>query len=103
MREVIERMLKVEEQARAILAEAEERAAKVAEESRREAAERSEKVRSEAHAEVARGLEKIRQGLRQQREERLAQVERENAAYAKKARTNLEKAVDLVVRRVIGG
>ncbi|HUW56321.1 MAG TPA: hypothetical protein VMZ92_06770 [Planctomycetota bacterium] len=103
MKEVIERMLKVEEEARGVLAEAEARAAKVAEESRREATGKGEKLRSDAHAEAARLLEETRKGLDQQRQERLTRVDEENTAYAEEVRTKFPRAVDLVVRRVIGG
>ena len=72
MKEVIERMLKVEEEARAALAEAEKKAADISEKSRRETAERCDKMRQDARAEAARRLEASRAALKKTRAERLA-------------------------------
>jgi len=103
MKEVIERMLKVEEDARAIVAEAEKRAGEILEASRRRASEGGEKLRGEAHAEATRRLEESRRLLDKERQERLARSDQANAEYARKVRTSFTGAVDLVVRRVIGG
>jgi F0F1-type ATP synthase membrane subunit b/b' len=103
MKEVIERMLKVEEEARAILAEAQKRAADVLEAGRKHAGVAAEKLRSEARAEAARQVEDARRTLDKQRQEELARTVEAAGEYTKRARTNFAAAVDLVVRRVVGG
>ncbi len=102
MKEVIERMLKVEEEARAILEDADRRAAEMREEHRRKAAESGEKIRTEAHEEVARRLEEARLELQTRRDERLRSVDEVNEKYMQETRARFGIAADLVVRRIIG-
>ena len=103
MKEVIERMLKVEEEARAILAEAQKRAGDILEAGRKHAGEAAEKLRSDARAEAARQVEEARRALDKERQEELARTGEVAGEYARRARTSLAAAVDLVVRRVVGG
>ena len=103
MIEIIERMLQVEEEARGILAEAEKRAGEIAEECRREADGKSEKLRSDAHVEASKKIEETRRKLDEKRKARLAEVDRENETWAEGVRARTSEAVDLVVKRVIGG
>ena len=103
MKEIIERMLKVEEEARSIQAEAEQRATEIAEEGRREADRRAEEIRVNAHAEASTELEASRRKLDEERRSRLDAVDRDNETYADKVRTRAGEAVDLVVRRVLDG
>ena len=102
MKDVIERMLKVEEEARTLLAEAEKDAAKVAEAARREALTRADALRHEGHEEATKLLEAARAELEKKRAERLGAFDRENAAYAGQVRPKVEEAVAGVVRRVLG-
>jgi vacuolar-type H+-ATPase subunit H len=103
MKEVIERMLKVEEEARAILAQAQKRAADILEAGRKRAGEAAEKIRTDAHAEAARQVEEARRRLDKLRQQELARTAEADKEYTRRARTNLAAAVDLVVRRVVGG
>ena len=103
MKDVIERMLRVEEEARTILAEAEKRAGAVAEAARREASEKSEALRAEAHVEATKRLEATRAELAHKREERLSTFDRDSEAYAEKVRPQVPEAAGLIVRRVLGG
>lgn len=102
MKEVIERMLKVEEEARAILEDADRRTAEMREEYRRKADKSGEKIRTEAHEEVARRLEEARLELKTRRDERLRSVDEVNEKYVQEVRTRFGPATDLVVRRIIG-
>ncbi len=102
MKDVIERMLKVEEEARAILAEAEKDAARVSESARRDASARAEALRLEAHTDATKLLESTRAELEQKRAERLAAFDCEDAAYAEQVRPKIAEAADKVVRRVLG-
>jgi F0F1-type ATP synthase membrane subunit b/b' len=102
MKEVIERMLKVEEEARAILAGAERKAGEIAEQHRRRASRESDRVRGEAHAEAARQVDESRKALDVRRREDLARFDRANAQYADAVRARFQQALDLIVRSVSG-
>ena len=102
MKEVIKRMLKVEEEARAILEDADRRTAEVREEHRRKAEESGERIRSEAHEEVARRLEEARLELKARRDERLRSVDEVNEKHMQEVRARFGIATDLVVKRLIG-
>ncbi len=102
MKDVIERMLKVEEEARTILAEADQEAARVSEAARREASERGDALRLEAHEDATKLLETTRAQLEQKRAERVAAFDRDDAAYAEQVRPKIAEAAEKVVRRVLG-
>ena len=102
MKEVIERMLKVEEEAREVLAEAEKLTRDIAEKARRDAYEQGEKLRIEAHAEATKRVEESRTGLKGLRDERLAGFDRANETYTWEVRQRLPQAVDAVVRKIVG-
>ena len=103
MKEIIERMLKVEEEARRIQAEAEKRATDVTEECRREAESQSGQIRTDAQAAASSKQEETRRKLDEERRRRLEKTDRENEAYAQTVRRRADAAVAEVVKRVIGG
>ena len=102
MKEVIERMLKVEQEARAILDDAERRSNEVRDEYRREADEESERIRSSAQEDVSGRLDHARLELKAKRDDRLRKVDEANQEYADEVRTRFAAASDLVVKRLIG-
>lgn len=101
MKDVIERMLKVEQEARTILANAEKESAKIAEAARREASERAEALRLVAHEETTKLLEVSRAELEQKRAERLRSFDRDTAAYTEQVRPGIAEAVETTVRRLL--
>jgi len=103
MKDVIERMLQVEEEGRRLLADAEKQAASAAESARRKATEKAEALRAEAHAEASKRLESARAEMQAKRDERLAAFDRDNAEYAEKVRPHVPEAAEQVVKRVLGG
>jgi F0F1-type ATP synthase membrane subunit b/b' len=103
MKDVIERMLRVEEEARTILADAEKDASRAAEAGRREASKRSDKMRLEAHAEATRRRESARAELDRRRAEATVRFDRANEAYAAEVRPRIGEAAERIVRRVLGG
>ena len=102
MKEVIEQMLKVEAEAKAVVRKAEKQAAEVLEKARHEAGEKAEAVRAGAQEEAARLVEDARRKLETERAEKLKAIDAENFNYAETIRINIPQAVDRVVKRVIG-
>jgi F0F1-type ATP synthase membrane subunit b/b' len=102
MKDVIERMLKVEEDARTILGDARKRAEDMIEKSRREAGDQAEKIRIEARAEALKKLERSREELKKRREERIVAFDKADVDYAGKVRAVVPAAVERVVKRVVG-
>jgi F0F1-type ATP synthase membrane subunit b/b' len=102
MKDVIERMLKVEEEARTILGEARKRSEETTEKSRREASDQAEKLRAGAHAEAVRLIEQSREEMKKRRAERVAAIDKADADYAESVRPGVAPAVERVVKRVVG-
>ena len=103
MKDVIERMLRVEQEARAIIADAEKQAAEIGERGRREASAQAEALKMAAHAESTKKFEAVRAELAAKRQARLAGFDRENEAYAETARPKVPEAAERIVKRVLGG
>ena len=100
MKEVIEKMLKVEEEARSLQAAAEKKAVEISENARRQAARKSEALRSEAQAEAASRIEAAAKALADQRTTRLAELDQANTRYAEGIRKKQPAAVERIVKRI---
>ena len=103
MKDVIERMLKVEEGARAALAEAKKQAAETTETARREAAAKSEAIRRRTREETAKRLETSKAELDAKRKARLEAFARDDAAYVEEVRPRVAQAAETAAKRVLGG
>lgn len=102
MKDVIERMLKVEGEATAALAGAKKKAADLAESARREAAEKSDAIRKRMREETASRLEASRASIETKRRESLAAFDRDDAAWVEQVRPRTAEAAEAVVKKVLG-
>ena len=101
MKEVIERMLATEEEARKILSDAEREADRIMAASRGNAAHIEETARRQAQEEASRLVAQGEKETRQQHAQQLAQAHLDAEKSAESA-TSRDEAVDLVVHALLG-
>ena len=101
MKEVIERMLATEEDARKILSDAEREADRVMAASREKAAHIEQTARRQAQEEASRLVAEGERETRQQHDQQITQAHTDAEKLAESA-TSRDKAVDLVVRAILG-
>ena len=102
MKDVIQRMLKVEEDARTILGDARKQADEILQKSRKDAGEQADKLRAGAAAEAARNLQQGREELKARRAERGAAIDKADADYAARVSQGVAPSVERVVKAVVG-
>jgi vacuolar-type H+-ATPase subunit H len=102
IKDVIERMLSVEKDARALLAEAEREAERIADQGRRQAAELREARLADARADAAETLQKADQQAQEQRLAALAAGEQEIRQRLGRCEDRKAEAVRLVADALLG-
>jgi vacuolar-type H+-ATPase subunit H len=103
IRNVIEQVLDVEGQAREIVSQAEQQSREILKRAQEDAQHIIETAKHEAVEQVHRETKRTLEEAEKQRDERIAEEMTKDALFVEKSRQKVPRAVEMIVREILGG